>query len=64
MLTHASFGEIFAANNFANIAPPFEMGQYSHLSIGAAVQFAVTAFRLSMFSLTSAPSQRLWVQKH
>lgn len=42
ILTHAGLGDIFAANNVANIVPPYEKGQHSHLSIGAAVQFAVT----------------------
>ncbi|MCC3306751.1 hypothetical protein LKE13_18205 [Sneathiella sp. HT1-7] len=42
ILTHAGLGDIFAANNVANIVPPFETGQHSHLSIGAAVQFAIT----------------------
>ncbi|MFC4270313.1 carbonic anhydrase [Sneathiella chungangensis] len=42
ILTHAGLGDIFAANNVANIVPPFETGRHSHLSIGAAVQFAVT----------------------
>jgi len=42
ILTHAGLGEIFAANNVANIVPPYEAGRHSHLSIGAAVQFAVT----------------------
>jgi carbonic anhydrase len=41
ILTHAGLGDIFAANNVANIVPPYEAGQHSHLSIGAAVQFAV-----------------------
>jgi len=42
ILTHAGLGEIFAANNVANIVPPFAEGQHIHRSIGAAVQFAVT----------------------
>lgn len=42
ILTHAGLGDIFATNNVANIVPPYEAGQHSHLSIGAAVQFAVT----------------------
>ncbi|MEH6527182.1 MAG: carbonic anhydrase [Sneathiella sp.] len=42
ILTHAGLGEIFTANNVANIVPPYEAGQHSHLSIGAAVQFAVS----------------------
>ena len=46
ILTHADLGEIFAANNVANIVPPFETGQHSHLSIGAAVQFAVTRLQV------------------
>lgn len=41
ILTHAGLGDIFAANNVANIVPPYEAGQHSHLSIGAAVQYAV-----------------------
>jgi carbonic anhydrase len=42
ILTHAGLGDIFTANNVANIVPPFEKGLHTHLSIGAAVQFAVT----------------------
>lgn len=46
ILTHAGLGEIFTTNNVANIVPPFEKGQHSHLSIGAAVQYAVTVLKV------------------
>ncbi len=46
ILTHAGLGEIFTANNVANIVPPFEKGHHSHLSIGAAVQYAVTVLEV------------------
>jgi len=41
ILTHAGLGEIFVVNNVANIVPPYEAGNQRHLSLGAAIQFAV-----------------------
>ncbi|MEX1036743.1 MAG: carbonic anhydrase [Sneathiella sp.] len=45
-LTHAGLGDIFAANNVANIVPSFQSGCQSHLSMAAAVQFAITRFEV------------------
>ncbi len=41
ILTHAGLGEIFAVNNVANIVPPYNEGENRHMSLGAAIQYAV-----------------------
>lgn len=41
ILTHAGLGEIFVVNNVANIVPPYEAGGHRHMSLGAAIQYAV-----------------------
>lgn len=40
-LTHAALGEVFVVNNVANIVPPYEQGNHQHMSLGAAIQYAV-----------------------
>jgi len=40
-LTHAGLGEIFVVNNVANIVPPYIAGNHQHMSLGAAIQYAV-----------------------